>query len=139
MEFLLLALILFAAKDEDDDAMQKAAALFKSEALRGLRIGSRTAGEWIETAERLKTLAERGDWLHALGEGTGSAAMLGGLAQMLGSLTAKPLAAPPALSAAEHGAAEHDAAEHDAAGNPFAPIAPFAPAEFVCALNKFYA
>lgn len=126
MEFLLLMLVLFAAKGGGNAPLGDIARLLKSEPVRSLRIGNATAGELAEAAERFSALTEEGGILRAFAEGKADFAGLNALAQLFDAGT--PHAFPPPQGMPQ-----------EAPCNPFAPIAPFAPAEFVCALNRCFA
>ena len=126
MEFLLLMLVLFAAKGGERAPLGEIAGLLKSEPLKDLRVGSMTAGELADAAERFSALAGEGGLLRRFAEGKADFAGLNALAQLFGAGT--PHAFPPPQGMPQ-----------EAPCNPFAPIAPFAPAEFVCALNRCFA
>ena len=133
MEFLLLMLVLFAAKGGERAPLGEIAGLLKSEPLKDLRVGSMTAGELADAAERFSALAGEGGLLRRFAEGKADFAGLGALAQLFAQGMPAPLPAP-----ACNGGESPPPAPH-AACNPLAPIAPFAPAEFVCALNRCFA
>ena len=69
MEFLLLMLVLFAAKGGGNAPLGDIARLLKSEPVRTLRIGNAKAGELAEAAERFSALTEEGGILRAFAEG----------------------------------------------------------------------
>ena len=141
MELLPLLLLLAAAAGEKREGLTALSSLLKTEPLRSLLCA---APELQSAAERLVRAAPA---LRALAEGKADPAALLRLFAEIGAAPNKEARneakeAAPFLQALQFAFAPPEQSAPQAErenGSPLAPIAPFAPAEFVCALNRCFA
>ena len=137
MEILILLIALLAGQKKQADFLRplgkflesgEISAIIKSDWFRAQTFGSVNGKELAEAYENAAKLAE-GGLLRALGgkDVQSAAETIAGLAPALSALFAQQKADPQNAEAAE-----------SAAENPFAPIAPFADAQIVYSLNRYF-
>ena len=138
MELFILLIALLAGQKKQGDFLRplgrflesgEISAIIKSDWFRAQTFGKVSGKELAEAYENAAKLAD-GGLLRALGgkDMQSAAETIARLAPALSALFAQQKAAPPTAEAAEN-----------AAENPFAPIAPFADAQIVYCLNRYFA